>query len=97
MCTNIGHADERVTRAMYEQLQMLPYASPFMATEPRARLGAKLASIAPGDIDSFFYQRRSRGKRERGEDCAHVIRPPQDPRALWLLPRWHGRRNESDR
>src|SRR5574340_1698059 len=41
MCVNIGHGDERVVRAMNEQLQVLPYATPFMATEPRARLGAK--------------------------------------------------------
>src|SRR3989337_625573 len=54
MCVNIGHGDERVTRAMAEQAAVLPYASPFMATEARARLGAKLASIAPGDIDVFF-------------------------------------------
>jgi taurine--2-oxoglutarate transaminase len=26
-----------------------------MTTEPRARLGAKLAEITPGDIDSFFF------------------------------------------
>src|SRR5918995_2728291 len=50
MCVNIGHGDERVTRAIAEQAAVLPYASPFMATEPRPRLGAKLASLAPGDI-----------------------------------------------
>ena len=71
MCTNIGHADERVTRAMYEQLQTLPYASPFMATEPRARLGAKLASIAPGDIDSFFF---TNGGAEANENAVKIAR-----------------------
>src|SRR4029078_2296692 len=55
MCVNIGHGDERVVRAMQEQGEVLPYANPFMATEPRARLGAKLAEIAPGDIDVFFF------------------------------------------
>jgi len=29
--------------------------NPFMATEPRARLGVKLAEITPGDIDVFFF------------------------------------------
>src|SRR5215216_3453371 len=43
MCVNIGHGDERVTRAIADQAASLPYASPFMATEARARLGAKLA------------------------------------------------------
>src|SRR5213593_232432 len=55
MCVNIGHGDERVIRAIQDQLAVLAYANPFMATEPRARLGAKLAAIAPGDIDVFFF------------------------------------------
>src|SRR5580765_2823058 len=51
MCVNIGHGDERVVRAIQEQVAVLAYANPFMATEPRARLGAKLAAICPGDTD----------------------------------------------
>src|SRR5512135_3411588 len=42
MSVNIGHGDERVARAIQQQLATLAYANPFMATEPRARLGAKL-------------------------------------------------------
>jgi taurine--2-oxoglutarate transaminase len=55
MCVNIGHGDERVVRAIQAQAAVLPYANPFMATEVRARLGAKLAEITPGDIDCFFF------------------------------------------
>jgi taurine--2-oxoglutarate transaminase len=55
MCVNIGHGDERVARAIAGQAAVLPYVSPFMATEPRARLGQKLAEICPGDIDVFFF------------------------------------------
>ncbi|HEY6248397.1 MAG TPA: aminotransferase class III-fold pyridoxal phosphate-dependent enzyme, partial [Candidatus Angelobacter sp.] len=55
MSVNIGHGDERVIEAITRQLSVLPYASPFMATEPRARLGEKLAQITPGDIDTFFF------------------------------------------
>ena len=55
MCVNIGHGDARVVRAMEEQAATLAYANPSLVTEPRARLGAKLASIAPGDIDVFFF------------------------------------------
>src|SRR5438128_4817878 len=50
MCTNIGHGDERVIEAIAEQARTLCYANPFMATEARARLGAKLALVTPGDI-----------------------------------------------
>src|SRR4051812_43694906 len=55
MCVNIGHGDERVIQAIQEQAAVLPYANPHMATEARARLGAKLAQISPGDIDTFFF------------------------------------------
>ena len=55
MSVNIGHGDERVVKAIAEQAATLAYANPFMATEVRARLGAKLAEITPGDIDTFFF------------------------------------------
>src|SRR5271169_5467731 len=55
MSVNSGHGDERVIQAIHEQAQTLACANPFMATEPRARLGAKLAEITPGDIDTFFF------------------------------------------
>jgi len=55
MSVNIGHGDERVIAAMMAQAQQLIFAGPGMATEPRARLGAKLAELTPGDIDVFFF------------------------------------------
>jgi taurine--2-oxoglutarate transaminase len=71
MCVNIGHADPRVVRAIQEQAEILPYANPFMATEPRARLGAKLAEIAPGDIDVFFF---TNGGAESNEHAMKIAR-----------------------
>src|SRR5437762_7803484 len=71
MCVNIGHADERVIRAIHEQAAALPYANPFMATEARARLGAKLAEIAPGDIDVFFF---TNGGAEANENAVKIAR-----------------------
>jgi len=52
---NIGHGDERVINAMHEQAKKLQYINPMLVSEPRARLGAKLAELAPGDIDVFFF------------------------------------------
>ncbi len=71
MCVNIGHGDERVIRAIEQQLETLAYANPFMATEPRARLGAKLAEIAPGDIDVFFF---TNGGAEANENAIKLAR-----------------------
>src|SRR5258707_2585218 len=71
MCMNIGHGDERVIRAIREQAEVLAYANPFMATEPRARLGAKLAEIAPGGIDGFFF---TNGGAEAAENAIKLAR-----------------------
>src|SRR6201981_1189756 len=71
MCVNIGHGDERVLRAVQEQAEVLAYANPFMATEPRARLGAKLAEITPGDIDVFFS---TNGGAEANENAIKLAR-----------------------
>src|SRR5256884_5562355 len=71
MSVNIGHSDERVIQAITEQAQTLAYANPFMATEPRARLGAKLAEITPGDIDTFFF---TNGGAEANENAIKIAR-----------------------
>jgi taurine--2-oxoglutarate transaminase len=43
MSVNIGHGDRRVVDAITEQALKLQYVQPAFATEPRARLGQKLA------------------------------------------------------
>src|SRR5438093_3226027 len=71
MCVNIGHGHERVVRAIQRQVETLAYANPFMATEPRARLGQKLAEITPGDIDTFFF---TNGGAEANENAVKLAR-----------------------
>ena len=71
MCSNIGHSHPKVVKAIQEQAAVLAYANPFLATEPRARLGAKLAEIAPGDIDTFFF---TNGGAEANENAIRIAR-----------------------
>jgi taurine--2-oxoglutarate transaminase len=71
MCVNAGHGDERIIRAIQEQAAALAYASPFMATEVRARLGARLAAITPGDIDVFFF---TNGGADANENAIKIAR-----------------------
>lgn len=71
MCVNIGHGHERVIRAIQQQAATLAYANPFMATEPRARLGQRLAGITPGDIDTFFF---TNGGAEANENAIKLAR-----------------------
>ena len=55
MSVNIGHGDRRVIDAISAQAAKLQYVQPAFATEVRARLGAKLAEIMPGDLDKVFF------------------------------------------
>ena len=71
MCVNIGHGHPRVIEAIARQAETLAYANPFMATEPRARLAAKLAEITPGDIDVFFF---TNGGAEANENAIKLAR-----------------------
>lgn len=71
MCVNIGHGDERVVRAIQDQAARLTYVNPMLATEPRARLGAKLAEITPGDINVFFF---TTGGSEAVENAIKIAR-----------------------
>ena len=71
MSVNIGHGDPRVAEAIAEQARVLAYANPFMATEVRARLGAKLAQLTPGDIDTFFF---TNGGAEANENAIKLAR-----------------------
>jgi taurine--2-oxoglutarate transaminase len=71
MSVNIGHGDPRVIDAITAQAQKLTYANPFMATEPRARLGQKLAELLPGDIDKVFF---TNGGAEANENAVKIAR-----------------------
>jgi taurine---2-oxoglutarate transaminase len=72
MCVNIGHGDQRVVRAIQRQVESVCYVTPSgMTTEPRARLGAMLAEITPGDIDVFFF---TNGGAEANENAFKIAR-----------------------
>src|SRR5687767_5630645 len=71
MSVNIGHGDRRVIAAIAAQAEKVTYVTPSMTTEVRARLGAKLAAITPGDIDAFFF---TNGGAEANENAFKIAR-----------------------
>ncbi len=48
MCVNIGHGDERIIRAMQEQVAELPYSAPSMTNKIRAAAARAVAQLTPG-------------------------------------------------
>jgi taurine--2-oxoglutarate transaminase len=71
MGVNIGHGNLRVAEAIAEQARTLPYISPFLAHEPRARLGRKLVELLPGDISKVFF---TLGGAEANENAIRMAR-----------------------
>jgi taurine--2-oxoglutarate transaminase len=71
MSVNIGHGDQRVIDAITAQAQKVCYVHPYTATEPRARLGKKLAEITPGDLDVWFF---TNGGAEANENAIKIAR-----------------------
>lgn len=71
MCVNAGHGHPAIIKAVQDQAAQLAYMNPFMASEPRARLGAKLAELTPGDIEVFFF---TNGGAEANENAIRIAR-----------------------
>ena len=56
-CTNIGLGREEMAEAIADQVRRLAYSNPFvdMTHQPAADLAARLADLAPGDLDHVFF------------------------------------------
>ncbi|MEM7257378.1 MAG: aminotransferase [Pseudomonadota bacterium] len=56
-CTNIGQGRTEMAEAVAEQIQKMAYASPFvdMTNAPAAELAAKLADLAPGNLNHVMF------------------------------------------
>jgi len=56
-CVNIGHGREEMAKTIADQVLNLEYYNPFghCSNEPGSVLAAKLAELAPGDLNHVFY------------------------------------------
>jgi taurine---2-oxoglutarate transaminase len=88
MSVNAGHGDRRIIEAIKAQADRLPYISPFLATEARARLGQKLAELLPGDIDKVFF---TLGGTDANENAIKMARAVTGrPKILARYRSYHG-------
>ena len=89
MSVNIGHGDSRVNDAITRQLGELAYTnSAITATEPRALLGRKLASVFPGDIEKSFF---TLGGAEANENAIRIAKAVTGrPKILARYRSYHG-------
>jgi putrescine aminotransferase len=95
-CTNIGLGREEMADAIAAQVREMAYANPFvdMTNEPAARLAAKLAELAPGDLNHVLF---SCGGSTANDFAYRVIRlyqgargKPEKRHILSRLDSYHG-------
>jgi taurine--2-oxoglutarate transaminase len=55
MNVNIGHGNQKVIKAIQEQVAAMAFVYPGIATLPKGRLGQLLAEITPGDLGKTFF------------------------------------------
>ena len=56
-CVNLGYGQESIVEAAAKQLRELPYATGYfgLGSEPAIRLAARLAELAPGDLNHVYF------------------------------------------
>ena len=55
MNVNIGHGDQRITKAVSKQMEKISFVSPFMVTEVRAEVAMKLAEITTKRLTKSIF------------------------------------------
>ncbi len=55
MCSNLGHGNERIKKAIMEQLEKFEYIQPSYASEIRAKVALELKEILPKNLKKYFF------------------------------------------
>ena len=72
MCVNIGHADQRVIRAIQSQAAELPYTAPGMTNKIRALAGRTVAEVTPrGALSKILF---TLGGADANENAVKIAR-----------------------
>jgi len=71
MSVNVGHGDERIKKAVMDQMDKISYINPYAATEARGVLGELLAKVTPGNLKKSFF---TLGGSEANENAVKIAR-----------------------
>lgn len=71
MNVNIGHGNQRITKAVSHQMEALSYVYPGATTAVRGALGKKIAELTPGNLTKTFF---TLGGAEAVENAIKVAR-----------------------
>ncbi len=71
MNVNIGHGNPKVREAVFKQMSEVAFVAPSIATEVRAKLGKRLAALAPPDLNKTLF---TLGGAEANENAIKIAR-----------------------
>jgi adenosylmethionine-8-amino-7-oxononanoate aminotransferase len=95
-CVNIGHGREEMADAIRDQVLKMQYYNPFghSTNEPAARLAARLAELAPGDLNHVFYSSGGSTANDVAARLAHYYFAqrgmPRKKKILSRIDGYHG-------
>jgi 4-aminobutyrate aminotransferase-like enzyme len=89
LTTSLGHCNPRLVSAMTEQAKTLGHTSTLYITEPQVRAAKRLASIAPGKLDTCFFSNSGSEAIETAVNLACVATGRME--VIALRGGYHGR------
>jgi len=55
MCSNLGHKNKAVIKAIADQAEKLSFIAPGFTTDVRAELSKLLLEVLPGGLEKFYF------------------------------------------
>ncbi|TMV92097.1 aspartate aminotransferase family protein [Thioclava sp. BHET1] len=92
-CVNIGYGRQEMADAAARQMRQLPFYNTFFQTShpPAIHLAAKLAEIAPGDLNHVFFNGSGSDSNDTNLRMARVYWAHQGkPEKQVVISRWNG-------
>jgi taurine--2-oxoglutarate transaminase len=77
MCSNLGHKNQAIIKAIVKQAEKMPYVAPGFAQEATAGAVAALLTVMPAGLDKFFF---STSGTEANEAALKLLRQYLAPR-----------------
>jgi taurine---2-oxoglutarate transaminase len=82
MCSNLGHKNQALIKAIVEQAQKMPYINPAYSTDIRAKTSEALVKVLPSGLEKIFY---STSGTEANEAALKIARMYQKSKGAYKV------------
>jgi taurine--2-oxoglutarate transaminase len=82
MCSNLGHKNQALIKAIVDQANKMPYIGPAFAIDIRAKASKALVEVLPAGLEKIFY---STSGTEANEAALKIARMYQKPKGAFKV------------